>query len=135
MELANKNLSYVKLWQYIVTFDKNSVFSTAKITVCYTLGLLRWVKGTNWSVFNILTVRENLSFSDPQTCSMNYVKQKLVGRPCLTERTEKHWTLLAGQLQENWMLLCPVHKPKMHHLFRSFECGTGIWIRKDWIFV
>ena len=41
MELANKNLSYVKLWQYIVTFDKNSVFSTAKITVCYTLGLLQ----------------------------------------------------------------------------------------------
>ena len=41
MQLANNNLSYVKLLQYIVTFDKNSVFSTAKITVSYTLGLLR----------------------------------------------------------------------------------------------
>ena len=41
MQLANNNQNYVKLWQYIVTFDKNSVFSAAKITVCYTLGLLR----------------------------------------------------------------------------------------------
>ena len=62
MELANNNLSYVKLLQYIVTFDKNSVFSTAKITVRYTLGLLRSVKGTNWSVFNILTNSQRKTF-------------------------------------------------------------------------
>ena len=42
MELALKNLSYVKLWQYIVIFEQiYSIFNTAKITVCYTLGLLR----------------------------------------------------------------------------------------------
>ena len=31
MQLANKNLSYVKLWQYIVTFDKNSVLVQLKL--------------------------------------------------------------------------------------------------------
>jgi len=31
MVLDNKNLSYVKLWQYIVTFDKYSVLVQLKL--------------------------------------------------------------------------------------------------------
>ena len=40
MELAN-NMIYVTLCQYIVTYEKNGVFNTAKIRFSYTLGLLR----------------------------------------------------------------------------------------------